>query len=178
MSQQDPTSEELQQTARNIVLRQLSAAPKTRYQLAQKLTDREIPDDVIQEVLDRFEDVELIDDASYAQMWVRSRHQSKGLARRALSMELKQRGIDDESALTALEQVTDEDEWTTAYELVRKRTSRSSNLVSTDPADRKQRDRIVRRLVGFLSRKGYPPGLAFSVVTDVLNANDLDYLDE
>lgn len=178
MSQQDPTSQDLQQTARNIVLRQLSAAPKTRHQLAQKLAERDIPEDIIEQVLDRFEEVELIDDASYAQMWVRSRHRSKGLARRALSMELKQRGIEEDAAAIALEQVTDEDEWTAAYELVRKRLSRSTTLPSTDPSDRKQRDRIVRRLVGMLSRKGYPPGLAFSVVTDALNDIDPDYLNE
>src|SRR5699024_139549 len=112
MSKQDATSQDHQPTARNIVLRQLSAAPKTRHQLAQKLAERDIPEDIIQEVLDRFEEVELIDDASYAQMWVRSRHRSKGLARRALSMELKQRGIEEDAAATAHEQVNDEGERT------------------------------------------------------------------
>lgn len=178
MSQQDSTFEELHQAARNIILRQLSAAPKSRYQLAQKLADRDIPEDVSQAVLDRFEEVELIDDASYAQMWVQSRHRSKGLARRALNMELKQRGIDEHLAAAALDQVTDDAEWSTAYALVEKRISRSTKLPSTDPSERKERDRLVRRLVGMLSRKGYPPGLAFSVVTDVLKANDIDYLDE
>lgn len=178
MPQQNSTNADHQQTARNIVLRQLAAAPKTRHQLTEKLLERDIPADVVQEVLDRFEEVELIDDASYAQMWVRSRHRSKGLARRALSMELKQRGIEGEDALLALEQVSDEDEWNRARELVLKKLPRTPIPTSTDPEDRKQRDRLVRRLVGMLSRKGYPPGLAFSVVTDAMNADDLDSLDE
>lgn len=178
MFQQDLPSQDDQQTARNIVLRQLAAAPKSRHQLTKKLIEREIPDDVIEEVLDRFEAVDLIDDASYAQMWVRSRHRSKGLARRALRMELKQRGIKDHEAVTALEQVTDEDEWTKAHELVTKKLSRATVPSSTDPDERKLRDRMVRRLVGMLSRKGYPPGLAFSVVTDAINTDDIDYLDE
>ena len=178
MPQQHSTNADPQQTARNIVLRQLAAAPKTRHQLTEKLLARDIPADVVQEVLDRFEEVELIDDASFAQMWVRSRHRSKGLARRALSMELKRRGIDGEDALIALEQVSDEDEWNRARELVLKKLPRTSIPTSTDPEDRKQRDRLVRRLVGMLSRKGYPPGLAFSVVTDAMNADDLDTLDE
>jgi regulatory protein len=178
MSEQKSTSEDQHQTARNIILRQLSAAPKTRYQLAQKLRDRNIPDDVIDEVLERFEEVELIDDAAYAQMWVRSRQRSKGLARRALTRELRQRGVAEEDAEMALEQITDEDEWEKARELVRKKLSRTSVPSSTDTVDRKQRDRLVRRLVGMLSRKGYSPGLAFSVVTDELNAQDLDYFDE
>ena len=178
MPQQNSPSQDEQQTARNIVLRQMAAAPKSRHQLTEKLLERDIPEDVIEDVLDRFEEVDLIDDASYAQMWVRSRHRSKGLARRALGMELKQRGINDDAAADALEQVTDEDEWVKAHELVRKKLSRATVPASTDPKERQQRDRMVRRLVGMLSRKGYSPGLAFSVVTDALNTDDIDYLDE
>lgn len=168
---------ELEQTARNIVLRQLSAAPKTRHQLAQKLVERDIPEDLVRELLDRFEDLQLIDDAAYAEMWVSSRHRSQGLARRALSRELYQRGINAEDAETALSQVTDADEWHKAHELVTKRLSRSSTAMP-NADDRQQRDRVVRRLVAMLSRKGYAPGMAFSVVTDVMNADDLDSLDE
>ena len=76
MVEQDADKADLSQKARNIVLRQLSAAPKTRHQLAEKLLQREIPDDVVSEVLDRFEEVELIDDAAFAESWVRSRHRS------------------------------------------------------------------------------------------------------
>lgn len=178
MQDQDSDNAELAQTARNIVLRQLSAAPKTRHQLAEKLTQREIPYQVIEEVLDRFEEVQLIDDAAYAQNWVRSRHSSKGLARRALSMELRQRGVRDDDAEMALEQLSDDDEWVKAQELVVQKLSRRKVPSSTDPHERKQRDRMVRRLAGMLSRKGYSPGLAFSIVTDVMNADDLDHLDE
>ncbi|HEY4559057.1 MAG TPA: regulatory protein RecX [Enteractinococcus sp.] len=178
MAQQDSASSDQHQTARNIVLRQLAAAPKTRHQLAEKLADRHIPEDVIQAVLDRFEEVELIDDAAYAEMWVRSRHRSKGLARRAISMELKQRGIEEHEAAIALEQISDEDEWAKASELVHKKLSRMTIPTSTDPADRKERDRIVRRLVSMLSRKGYASNIAFSVVTDALNEENLDDLDE
>src|SRR5699024_12551554 len=96
------------QTARNIVLRQLSSAPKTRQQLSEKLADKEIPEETIRENLDRFEEVELIDDATFAQSWVRSRHRSKGLARRALNMELSQRSMDDHDTEHARDRVPDE----------------------------------------------------------------------
>jgi len=178
MNLDDSANTEEHQTARNIVLRQLAAAPKTRHQLAEKLREREVSDDIIEHVLDRFEEVELIDDAGFAEAWVRSRHRSKGLARRALSMELRQRGIKDQHAEPALEQLSDDDEWAKAHELVTRRLSRTKVPLSTDTEDRKQRDRIVRRLVGMLSRKGYAPGLAFSVVTDAMNVDDLDPLNE
>lgn len=180
MPDRDVASSDVQQTARNIVLRQLSAAPKTRYQLKEKLAAREIPADIAEEVLDRFEEVELIDDAEFAQLWVRSRHRSKGLARRALSMELKKLGVDEMYIHAALDQVTAEDEWHMAYELVEKRLSRSARGASRagDQKQHDRHDRMVRRLVGFLSRKGYAPGLAFSIVADVMNADDLDDPDE
>lgn len=174
MASQEPDRTQQQQTARNIVLRQLSSAPKTRHQLAEKLAEREIPEEVAQEVLDRFEEVQLIDDEAFAESWVRSRHRSKGLARRALSMELRKRGISEEIAAVALEQLSDDDERAAAYELVTARLTRTSVNSSLDSQDRKQRDRMIRRLVGMLSRKGYAPGLAFSVVTDAMNADDLD----
>jgi len=178
MSDQDDIETDQQQTARNVVLRQLSAAPKTRHQLAEKLRSRDIDDNVVEEVLDRFEEVELIDDAAFAESWVRSRHRSKGLARKALSMELRQRGIADHDAALALEQISDDDEWAAAHDLVIRRISRMTVPDSTDPESRQQRDRLVRRLVGMLARKGYAPGLAFNVVTTALNADDLDSLDE
>lgn len=178
MTQPKASNTDLTQTARNVVLRQLSAAPKTRHQLAEKLRQRDIPGDIIEKVLDRFEEVELIDDAVFAESWVRSRHRAKGLARRMLSRELHQRGVSDHEADIALQQVTDEDERSAAYELVERKLNRTTVPTSTDPESRKQRDRIVRRLVGMLSRKGYAPGLAFGVVTDAVHAEDLDPLDE
>lgn len=178
MGSHDASETHEHQTARNIVLRQLAAAPKSRHQLAEKLRSRGIAESVVEEVLDRFEEVELINDASFAESWVRSRHRSKGLARRALSRELHQRGVGEADAMHALEQVSDEDEWAAAHDLVARKLSRMTVPTSTDPESRKQRDRIVRRLVGMLSRKGYSPGLAFNVVTTAMNADDLDLLDE
>ena len=57
--------------ARAIVLRQLTASPKSRLQLERKLAERNVPEDVAAAVLDRFEEVRLVDDAEFADMWVR-----------------------------------------------------------------------------------------------------------
>ena len=79
--------------ARKIVLDLLTAAPRTRAQLAEAMARRGVPDDVAIEVLDRFTEVGLIDDAAYAQTWVASRQRTRGLAPRALAGELRQRGV-------------------------------------------------------------------------------------
>ncbi len=151
--------------ARAIVLRQLTSSAKSRSQLAGKLAERQIPKDVADAVLDRFEEVRLVDDAEFARMWVRSRAQTRSLARGALRRELTQKGISGDWAEQALEQLTDDDEQRSAAALVRRKLRPEMAL-----ADGAERDKYVRRLVGMLSRKGYAPGLAFSIVTTEIDA--------
>lgn len=149
------------EVARTIVLAQLAVAPKTRAQLAAVLARRAVPEDAAELVLDRFADVALVDDAAYAQAWVRSRHAGRGLARRALAHELRSRGVADPLVSEALEEVSDADEETAARELVRRRLAATAGLgVQTR----------VRRLVGMLARKGYSGGLAIRVVRSELEA--------
>ena len=153
------------EVARAIVLRQLTASAKSRKQLEDKLADRNVPEDVAREVLDRFEEVNLVDDAQYAELYVRSRTGSRKLARSAIRRELAARGVTGDAAEEALGQRTDDDERADAAELVRRRLPAGADL-----DDRAERDRLVRRLVGMLGRKGYAPGLAFAVVRDELAA--------
>ncbi|GAB3529138.1 hypothetical protein GCM10027402_32180 [Arthrobacter monumenti] len=155
--------------ARSIVLRQLTASPKSRHQLARKLADRDVPDEVAEDVLDRFEEVQLIDDAEFARMWVRSRVQTKGLAARALQRELADKGITGDLAEEALSQITDGDELQAARELVGRKLK-----TDIDYADRAVRDKHTRRLVSMLARKGYSPSLAFQVVGEAIDGLEED----
>lgn len=150
-------------TARNIVLRQLTSAPKSRRQLAVKLAEKEIPPEVAESVLDRFEEVQLVDDAEFARMWVASRSRSKSLARGALKRELAEKGITGDLADDALEQVSDEDELEAARALARRRLQQSVDLT-----DRAARDKQARRLVSMLARKGYSPSVGYRVVNEVI----------
>lgn len=143
------------------MLRQLTSSPKSRLQLARKLAERNVPEDVAEAVLDRFAEVQLVDDAEFAQMWVRSRAQTRSLARGALKRELSEKGIADDLAEDALGQLSDEDERASAVALIRRKLRRSMGL-----AERPERDKIVRRLVSMLARKGYPPGMAFRLVEE------------
>lgn len=151
------------QIARSIVLRQLSMGPRSRHQLFSKLAERGVPEHVAVEVLNRYEEVQLVDDAEFARMWVRSRAQTRSLARTALRRELAEKGITGELAEDALAQRSDEDERAAGEELVRKKLRPPAH-----PSDRSARDKQVRRLVGMLARKGYPPAIAFSIVNEVL----------
>jgi regulatory protein len=151
--------------ARAIVLRQLTNSPKSRQQLAHKLAERNVPEDVAEAVLDRFEEVRLVDDAEFADMWVRSRSQTRKLAKGALRRELADKGIEADIAAQALEQLSDEAEESAARELVERKLKGSADLT-----DRTERDKVTRRLASMLARKGYPPSQAFRIVGEVLDA--------
>ena len=159
---------EREEAAREVVLRQLALGPRSRGQLERKLAERQAEPELIERVLDRFEEVRLVDDAAFAEVWVRSRHQSKGLARRAIGHELQQKGVDREIAAEALEAIDGEDERTAALDLVRRRLRGRTVPGGASPEARAERDKVTRRLVGMLGRKGYGGGLAFAVVKEVL----------
>ena len=146
--------------ARKILLDQLTGRARTRSELATKLGTRNVPDDVATRLLDRFEEVGLVDDAAFAREWVAQRQSGRGLARRALAQELRRKGIDDEVAREALDEVDPDDEVEAARMLVR------AKLRSVRSLDR---DKAVRRLVGMLARKGHSSSVAFRVVKEELD---------
>ena len=154
-----PTDQESESLARSIVLRKLTMAPRTRAQLASDLAARDVSSEVAVRVLDRFTDVGLIDDAAFAEVWVRSRHGLKGLSRQVLRQELRTKGVDDELIAIAVEQVSADDEVVAARALVAKKLPSMRRL---------EREVQKRRLIGALARKGYPGGLAMQVVREAL----------
>jgi regulatory protein len=147
------------QVARSIALRQLTMGPRSRAQLAQAMAKRDVPVDAADAVLDRFEELGLINDSDLAHMIVRSRHATKGVARRALAQELRNKGIAQVDAEGALESLTVEMEEQSARELVRRKL-RTMGSVTPDAQ--------ARRLIGMLARKGYPSGMVMAVVRSEL----------
>jgi regulatory protein len=158
-SASDEPDADPENVARAIALRKLAAAPQTRAQLDDAMARRGVPAEVRDRVLDRFDDVGLIDDAMFARMWVESRHTGRGLAKKALAHELRRRGVDSALVDEAVAQLAPEQEETTARALVARRLPSTRGL---DAATR------TRRLAGMLARKGYPAGLSFRVVREAL----------
>jgi len=151
--------------ARLICLRMLTTAPRTRAQLATALQRRGVPEEAAEAVLGRFADVKLIDDAMFANAWVESRHYSRGLSGRALAAELRHRGVASGEIQAAVDRLGPEQEIATARSLVARRLA----------ATRGQPTPVrVRRLVGALARKGYPPALAYRVAREALEQEGLD----
>jgi regulatory protein len=161
----DPVAEgpdaDPESVARKILLDQLTGRARTRKELSEKLASRHVPAEIATRLLERFEEVGLIDDRAFATAWVSQRQQGKGLARRALAQELRRKGVEDDLAREALDEIDGDDEQDAARALVRKKLRTLAN-VSTEVA--------TRRLVGMLARKGYPPGTAYAIVREQLKA--------
>lgn len=145
--------------ARAICLRLLTAGPRTRSQLAEALRRRNVPEQAADAVLDRLTDVGLVDDAAFAAAWVASRHRGRGLARRALASELRQRGVDADAIGTVVGALGPDDELETARSLVRRQLPLTAGL---PPPVR------MRRLAGLLARKGYSGGVASRAVREAM----------
>src|SRR6516164_6388215 len=145
--------------ARQICLRLLTTAPRTRAQLASALRRRGIPPATSETVLGRFTDVGLIDDAAFARAWVEPRHYSRGLSRRSLSAELRRRGIDTEEIREAVDTLDPEREVATARRLAERKMAGSRGQPPEVRA---------RRTASMLARKGYPPGLVFRLIREVM----------
>ena len=145
--------------AKQVLLRRLSHAPRTRKELAKDLKDKDISDEVANVALDRFEEVGLINDQALASNYVSSQHERKGLGKNALRQQLRAKGVSDDVALEAISQISDDQEFQAAFALACKK------IRSLQRDDAKTQ---LRKIVGVLARKGYSSNLAFRVAKEVI----------
>jgi regulatory protein len=151
--------------ARTILLAKLTGQARSREELARALDAKDVPADVARTVLDRFEEVGLVDDQAFAEAWVESRQASRGLSRRALAVELRRKGIADDLIQETVSAIDPERERAIARGIVDRKLAGTRRL---DAATR------FRRLASALARKGYPPGLCTAVVREALAAESDD----
>ena len=145
--------------ARAIVLRQLSMGPRSRVQLERKLDQRGCDPQVAAVVLDRMEEVGLVDDAAFADILVQSRRRTKGLAGAALVAELREKGVDPELAREAVGELDPQTDRARAEDLAFRKLATMAGLEPQVQA---------RRLAAMLARKGYGSGTVYAVVRDVI----------
>lgn len=153
-----------EQVARTIALRRLESAPRTRAELEKTLAQRGVPDSAAQAVLDRFEEVGLIDDATFAHAWVTTRHHGRGLGRRALSEELRRKGVAPDLIESACATLDAEDERVRARQLADRKLSSMRGL---------EQRKALQRLTGMLARRGYSAGIAYEVAREALAESEL-----
>ena len=162
IDQQPPSVDvdaDVESVARTIALRKLTAKACTRHELDQALQAKNVPEGVIDGVLDRLQEVGLVDDASFAVDWVTSRQQRRHLSRRLLRRELQAKGVESSHIDRALDRVDRNAELTSARDLVERKRAAMNGL---------SRDVQYRRLAGILGRRGFDAGITTQVLADVL----------
>ncbi|AZN28920.1 regulatory protein RecX [Flaviflexus salsibiostraticola] len=159
----EESPEELREEARAIVLRQLAMMDRSRQQLLDAQISRGVPEEIAIEIVDRFEEVGLVDDEKFAAMLVRSRMAEKPVSRTGLARELSRKGIDREVADAALEEISPDDEREAAIALAEKKARSTRGL---DDAVRR------RRIYGALARRGFNPDQIMHALRSVLDDTD------
>lgn len=141
----------------------LARSAVTRADLVRRLTRKLVPEHVATAVVDRLVNLGVVDDTEWAQSRVRVRHGGAGDSRSLVAADLRRHGVtgdDVDAALAGIDADADRDR---ATALAR---TRARSMQRLDPAVRR------RRLVGLLTRRGYPLGLAFEVVDAVDGSPD------
>jgi regulatory protein len=146
-------TEDAREVALGKALRFLGYRPRSVQEVRENLQKHEIPENVIEEVLKRLQETNLLNDQQFAQAWVENRSTFRPRSRRALAMELRQKGLDDEVVQDALEANVDEN--ALALEAARKHMRKVERLEWPD---------FRRKLGGFLGRRGF----SYEVVAPVL----------
>lgn len=135
----------------------LSYRSRSEAEIRQNLRKHEIPEDVIEQTLQRLRQDGLANDDQFAQAWVENRTAFRPRSRRMMAMELRQKGLNDEAVSTALETVDDE---ALAYEAAQKRVLRLKDLEWLD---------FRKKLSEFLARRGFSYSVIAPVVTRIWN---------
>lgn len=162
----DANAEAAKAPVRSRALGLLDQRARSRKELRDRLVAADFEPDVVEDVVDDLAGVGLVDDETFAKEWVRQRHARRGKSARALNVELKEKGVEAADRAAALEQITEESEEAVARRVAEKK----ARTLKSVPADRHERDKFLRRIVGTLARRGYRQELVMRISIDVLDA--------
>jgi regulatory protein len=125
-------------------LRLLSYRPRSVAEVTRYLAGKGVPEDLISETVARLSQEGLLDDKTFARLWVenRSSFRPRGLA--ALRSELRRKGLDEETVEDAMQGL---DEAEDAYRAAQMQALRLKGV---------DRETFRRRLWGYLCRRGFP----------------------
>lgn len=121
----------------------LSYRARSESEIRRNLQKHEIPEAVIEETLERLRRDGLANDGQFARAWVENRSTFRPRSRRLMALELRQKGLDEEAAKSALAGVDDE---ALAYEAAQRRAPRLAGLEWSE---------FRTKLTGFLARRGF-----------------------
>lgn len=144
-----------QEVAYQRALNFISYRSRSEKEVRQNLQKHDTPEEVITEVLERMQSNGLVDDLQFAQDWVENRSAFRPRGRRALAMELRQKGIADEAIEAALREL---DEEPLAYQAALKQSRKYAGL---------EWKAFRQKMSAFLARRGFNYEVAKPVIEQV-----------
>jgi regulatory protein len=149
--------DEEQQKAYSEALRFIGRRPRSIKEVRMKLTQKEYESSVIDWVINRLTEQKYIDDEQFAKLWTDHRILSHKKGRRWVRQELLQKGISREHITYALEQLDEEDEYRSAYQVAVKKWNTQK--------DNSQQSR--QRVAAFLQRRGFSNSVVRRVLIEL-----------
>ena len=146
--------------AREIALRQLTVRARTRVELARALARKNVPAETAQIVLDRLEEVGLVDDAVFARDWLAAGDRRQK-SRRALLAVLADKGVDRDVIDAAAAELQSDRDYAVARGFADRKAAGLAAL---------SHDVAYRRLAGALARRGFPASIVATVTREALAA--------
>lgn len=137
--------------AKQSALKYISYRPRSVGEVRRNLRDKEYDDAVITQVVIRLQELQLLDDDSFARYWVEQRETFKPRSTLALRQELQQKGITREIIDDVLANV---DETAVARKAAARRVDRWRHLPE---------DQFRHKMSGYLQRRGF----SYGVIRDI-----------
>lgn len=163
----EPLDPEAVNAARAIAYTYLARRDYAEAELRQRLLRRGVEPAVADVVLADLSAAGYVDDRRFAVAWVASRGTGKGLGRRRLRQELRQKGVDPDEGEAALSEYSPEDELETAMEVASRRLRQYPPATNGD-----ERTRQRHRLAQFLQRRGFDWDTTKTAINRLLQAED------
>jgi len=144
--------------ARNSVFRLLKFRLRSEQELREKLAAKNLPDPIIEQTIQYFKDLDLVDDHAFARQWTASRLKRPfGLNR--IRLELRKKGIDAEIIREALKEAAgDYKELDIVTKLANSRALKYKNI---------GREKAQQRVYGYLSRRGFSASAIIKAVKNL-----------
>lgn len=155
----------------NAALRLLEVRPRSEQELRTRLQRKQFLPEQIDTAIKRLRDLELLDDAQFAQLWVANRQNLNPRGAQALRQELRAKGIDRQVVDQVIEANVDEDsEHAACADVARKALHKYAR--ETDRAT------FQRKFGGFLQRRGFSFATIKPILAELWQETHGDALDD
>jgi regulatory protein len=137
--------------AKESALRFIGYRPRSIAEVRQNLRGKGVDDTIIEQVVTRLAELELLDDSAFARYWIEQRETFKPRSPLALRQELQQKGLDRQVIDEALAEV---DATAAAQRAAEQQAGRWQHL---------DKESFYHKMAGFLQRRGF----SYSIVREV-----------